>query len=948
MKNYLLLFLILSMSSSLSFIVSGEPTPVNIGVILDMKSRVGKSSFVSMKIAMDDFYTAHPNYTTRIVFKTRDSQKKVISAATAALDLIQNERVEAIIGPQTSSEAPFVGDLGAKANVPIVSFSATCPALSPTQSPFFIRTGLSDAAQAPAIAALIQAYGWRRLVPIYEDTDYGAGFIPSLVEALLGVGVNVPYRSIVSKDSADDDLLLELYRLKSMQTRVFLLHMSTSLAVKLFDQAEAACMMDEGFVWIISGKLTSLLPSVAHDSIQGVLGLRPYVPVTTDKYHKFHKRWRREFRREFVSDDDDDDSTKLTTFSLWAYDTVWAVALAVEAAASRDFTRVVSEGRRTDLSAIPVSKTGKKLLHEIKRTRFNGLAGEFHLVGGELNVSVFQLMNLHGKNEMKIGYWTPIAGLHRHLGKDNNGGYSASMESLRPVIWPGEPKMVPKGWEMPTSGKKLKIAVPGTVLPGFRSFLNVRTDSKTNQTIFGGFVIEVFESAVKRLPYALPFEYVSYKSSDGKSTGSYDDLVHQVTLQKFDAVVGDTTITAKRLGYVDFTLPYTLAGISMVVPLQNKQSKNAWIFVKPLTLDLWLVSLSFFVFTGFIVWVLEHRINPEFRGPPMNQLGTIFYFTFSTLVFAHRENIVSNLGRFVVIIWVFVVLILQSSYTASLTSMLTVDQFVPSYSHINELKERGLRVGHLNNSFVKDFLTKTQGFNQEKLVPFRSPEEYAEALAKGSQNDGVAAVIDEIPYLKVFLKYHCDNYTMAGQIYKTGGFGFAFPKGSSLAQDLSRAILNITEGDEMTDIERRWFGDQTNCLKQGSKLSSNSLNFRSFWGLFLITGIASLVAFCIYWIIFFHKNRNQLMSEIGPGHSLPWRLQSIGWLFDQKDLSSHTFRNAEVKDGSTRGTNNCPQSPLSYSTADTFGGGTPTTDELATPNSETPLHGEVTIVHEAR
>ncbi|KAJ0984989.1 hypothetical protein J5N97_003345 [Dioscorea zingiberensis] len=635
-------------------------------------------------------------------------------------------------------------------------------------------------------------------------------------------------------------------------------------------------------------------PSVAHDSIQGVLGLRPYVPVTTDKYHKFHKRWRREIRREFVSDDDDDDdSTKLTTFSLWAYDTVWAVALAMEAAAPRDFTPVVSEGRRTDLSAIPVSKTGKKLLHEIKKMRFTGLAGEFHLVGGELNVSdtIFpimlssessQLMNLHGKNEMKIGYWTPTAGLHRHLGKGNNGGYSASMESLGPVIWPGESKMVPKGWETPVAGKKAKM-----------------------------------RRAVDRPP-------------------------------RLSFLLGrETTITANRSGYVDFTLPYTLAGISMVVPLQNKQSKNAWIFVKPWTLDLWLVSLCFFVFTGFIVWVLEHRINPEFRGPPMNQLGTIFYFTFSTLVFAHRENIVSNLGRFVVIIWVFVVLILQSSYTASLTSMLTVEQFVPSYTHINEVKERGLRVGHLKNSFVKEFLIKTQGFNQEKLVPFRSPEEYAEALAKGSQNDGVAAVIDEIPYLKVLLKDHCDNYTMAGQTYKTGGFGFAFPKGSSLAQDLSRAILNITEGDEMMDIERRWFGDQTNCLKQGSKLSSNSLNFRSFWGLFLITGIASLVAFCIYWIIFFYKNRNQLMSEIGPGHSLPWRLRSIGWLFDQKDLSSHTFRNAEVKDGSTRGTNNCPQSPLSYSTADTFGGGTPTTDELPTPTSETPLHGEVTIVHEA-
>jgi glutamate receptor, ionotropic, plant len=42
------------------------------------------------------------------------------------------------------------------------------------------------------------------------------------------------------------------------------------------------------------------------------------------------------------------------------------------------------------------------------------------------------------------------------------------------------------------------------------------------------------------------------------------------------------------------------------------------------------------------------------------------------LLFA-EEKLESNLSRFVVIIWVFVVLILTSSYTASLTSMLTVE-----------------------------------------------------------------------------------------------------------------------------------------------------------------------------------------------------------------------------------------------------------------------------------
>ena len=113
-------------------------------------------------------------------------------------------------------------------------------------------------------------------------------------------------------------------------------------------------------------------------------------------------------------------------------------------------------------------------------------------------------------------------------------------------------------------------------------------------------------------------------------------------------MVGDTTIIANRSLYVDFTLPYTESGVSIIVPIIDKRSKNAWVFLKPLTWDLWVTSACFFVFIGFVIWVLEHRVNEDFRGPPSNQVGTILWFSFSTMVFAQSNfsstflNIPSN------------------------------------------------------------------------------------------------------------------------------------------------------------------------------------------------------------------------------------------------------------------------------------------------------------------
>ncbi|CAL9761895.1 unnamed protein product [Musa acuminata subsp. burmannicoides] len=919
-----------------------------VGLILDMSSATGKVYRTIARMAADDFYDKYPNSTNRIVLLPRDSSRDVVNAAAAALELLNDDEAHAILGPQTSVEAPFVADLGAKARIPVVSFSATSPAVSPARSPYFVRAVPSDAAQVRAIAAIVQAFDWRRVVAVYEDSDYGTALVPFLVDAFDEVGASVPYRCALSPSATEDHISAELYRLKTLQTRVFVVHVTFPLAIRLFPLIRSAEMMSDGFVWIITEGLTSLLgsidpPTLVPDSMQGVLGVKPCLPLS-HRLRVFKRRW----RREFLNENADSDITELSNFGIWAYDAVWAVAAAAERLGSvvgPDFDMPESNGA-TDFSKLGVSRTGPKLLDNIKQTEFQGLGGRFRLDNGELNVTAYQIMNVNGEKARAIGFWTARHGLTRELNSNSTSAYSATREGLLPVIWPGYSTAVPKGWVTPTSGRKLRIAVPGPVEPGFHSFLDVESDPATNVTLARGFVIDVFEAAVRQLPYALLFEYEPYRNANGTSGGDYNTLVKQVYDKKYDAVVGDVTITANRSMFVDFTLPYTVSGVSMVVPLRDQHSKNAWIFLKPLTADLWLVSAAFFVFTGAVVWALEHRRNAEFQGTPGQQLGTVFYFSFSTLVFAHRETLMSNLSRVVVIVWVFVVLILQSSYIASLTSMLTVQQFRPTVSDFEELKHSGQHVGYLKSSFTKGLLLKL-GFEESKLKPFRSPQQYHEALSNGS----VAAIIDEIPYLRVFLKDYCDNYTMAGQTYKTGGFGYAFPKGSPLASDLSRAILNITEGEEMTEIERRWFGDQTSCPNQGSTLSSDTdrLDFKSFWGLFLITGAVSMLCCIVFLSRSVYRNR-RTFKDIAAEKSFSRRLISIARLFNARDSSSHgTRRRTEPKQVGPATRDASPSaSPYSNDADDqttisdhTFDGGSPL-PEIGSPIPDPRPHAEIT------
>ncbi|KAL6215323.1 hypothetical protein ACLB2K_014754 [Fragaria x ananassa] len=739
----LLLFFRISLALAQNTTIS-----INVGVILDLDNPDGKIGLSCINMALSDFYASHAYYRTRLVLRTRDSSKDVVVAAAAALELINSVQVQAIIGPESSMQASFVTKLGDKA----------------------------------------QAFQWSEAVPITVDNEFGKGIIPYLTTALQAVGARIPYWVVLPQMATADQIDEELDKLMKMQIRVFIVHMLPSLGTRLFARAKELGMMDEGFAWIVTNAISNYyctLDSSFIDNMQGVLGLKAYVPDTKD-LENFRGRWQKRFQQ----DNSTLSSVSLNVFGLWAYDAAWSLAIAVEKVNTTTFNfknMNISAGSSAGLDRLEISQSGPKLVQELSSTRFIGLSGDFSLLDRQLQSSNFQVVNVNDNGERGIGYWTPQNGLVRNLNSKNT---STFIDSLGPVIWPGATTSAPKGWQIPTGGK-LKVLVP------------VKTD--------------VFNAVIKSWPYSVPYEFHPFANPNGESAGSYNDLVYQVFLGKYDAAVGDITIRANRSLHVDFTIPYTESGISMVVPTtDNNVPKSTWVFLKPFTLELWVTSGCFFIFVGFVVWVLEHRINDDFRGPPRQQMGTSLWYSFSTMVFAQRERVVSNMARFVVITWCFVVLILTQSYTASFSSILTVQQLQKNVTDVNQLLKGGKNVGY-QPGFVLGTL-KQLGFQEDKLRGYNTIEELNELLQLGTENNGISAAFDETPYLKLLLATYCSKYTMVQPTFNADAFAFAFQKGSLLTRYFSDAI----ERTDMTKIEKKWF-DRAGCSNSNSGDPSNNL-----------------------------------------------------------------------------------------------------------------------------
>lgn len=429
-------------------------------------------------------------------------------------------------------QANFVINLGDKAHVPIISFSATSPSLTSIRSPYFFRAAQNDSSQVKAISDIIQAFGWRQVVPMHVDNEFGQGVIPYLSDALQEIDVRIPYRSVISPSATDDQIEAELYKLVTMQTRVFIVHMLPSLGSRVFEKARKIGMMDEGYVWIVSNGISnefgSFNSSFLVENMQGVLGLKTHVP-NKKKLEAFRVRWKRKFQHDNPTSID----VNLDVFGLWAYDCAQALAMAVEkVGSSQNFTfqKMNSSVGSNDLENFGVSKIGPQLVQALLGTNFRGISGQFSLVNGQLPSSTFEIVNVIGNGENVVGFWTPEKGLVRNLHSSKRiSSYSTSNASLGSIIWPGDTSSAPKGWQIPTNGKRLKILIP--FKDGFNEFVNVTYDPSTNKTkVIGGYCLEVFEAVRQALPYDLSYEFYPYAKADGESAGSYNDLVNQVFL----------------------------------------------------------------------------------------------------------------------------------------------------------------------------------------------------------------------------------------------------------------------------------------------------------------------------------------------------------------------------------------------------------------------------------
>ncbi len=153
------------------------------GALTGDNANLGINIKQGASLAIDQFNEKNPD--CQIELKDFDSQGDPAQAPGLATAVINDKSIVGVVGPAFSGESKAADPLFEEAGLPIITASATGPALSTNGWKIFHRMLGNDNDQGPAAAKYITAtMGAKKVFVVDDATEYGRGLADAVKEAL--------------------------------------------------------------------------------------------------------------------------------------------------------------------------------------------------------------------------------------------------------------------------------------------------------------------------------------------------------------------------------------------------------------------------------------------------------------------------------------------------------------------------------------------------------------------------------------------------------------------------------------------------------------------------------------------------------------------------------------------------------------------------------------------
>jgi len=309
-----------------------------------------------------------------------------------------------------------------------------------------------------------------------------------------------------------------------------------------------------------------------------------------------------------------------------------------------------------------------------------------------------------------------------------------------------------------------------------------------------GFSVELWNAIAKRLKVETSYQIMP----DGNA-------LEEAMRSKSADLTPAVFITSARDAAFDFSYPTFEAGLQIMVRETGATVKTATplkdmlrLLFSRTTVEWFGVALLLVLIPAHLVWLLERRhqngiISKRNYFPGIFEAG---FWGLSTLTSQAEGMPRQWVARALSIFWMFAGVVFVASYTAQLTTTLTVEQILGSIEGPSDLP--GKPVATLASSIAVDYLRE-----QKAQVQELAPDEMFKALL----DKKVDAVVAPSPLLAYYAAHEGKGRVkMVGPVFNSRPVAIELQLDSPLRKKIDGALMVLRENGTYQQIYNKWFG----------------------------------------------------------------------------------------------------------------------------------------------
>ncbi|CAF1381720.1 unnamed protein product [Adineta steineri] len=749
----------------------------------------------------------------------------VMDAFSSTCLAVSTSNVMGIVGPAFSREAHTIADFANRVGIPVISYSATDPDLSDRNAyPAFYRTVPSDNAAAVAIAELFSRFNWTSCIVIYQNDAFGSGGAKVISEVFNNNGLVVSSTIIFDIATLRIRGNLKTY-LASSSTRIILLWADPIYTPLILQNAIDSDVVGPQFTWILSSSVPlGSFNQTFNDKLIGMFIIEPVIgsvvnaPINITLLNTAYSIWQQYEPESFPG------PTNVNYYAYFAFDATWMLIQSLQEFCP---TSMNSSTQCISFIGSPYCfdrrlSNSNSLFDQITNTIFLGVSGPIQFSANttdRTNGTYYLAQNVqpsgNGINYVSVLEWS------------QSNEWEVSTESV--IIWPGN-TLIPPIDHAILSGVTLRIGVIES--SRFTMVQDVIDTNGKNKTELTGFIPDLINILQSQMGFTPQIILTPLNQT-------YSGLIQAVKNNIYDIVIADVTVTSARRQIVDFTDSIFDNSLRIVMRKTEPTSVDLFSYLQPFSLKLWLVLLITSIYAATLMCLSERQANEALQKRSIISSGAMCMWYTTGAIFGYGADFYAKTapGRFLTVGLYILSLVLVATYTANLTSDLTISKSKDIITGIDDIKNGKLsfnRIGIIVDSAIEDFYLREISGGSRNFYPLKNQEDLYESLLNGL----IDAALSDIGVAEYDTNNIFCNLTLVGADFDKSSFGIVIPKDWLYTQDLDVTILSLTESGVLDDLKLKWF--QTKSCPVSSD-TSTAMDIESMAGLFMTFAVISAV-----------------------------------------------------------------------------------------------------------